>query len=79
MNLSEQRKIAIGAAMSELRRKDIKVNTVDAKGALCVLDDLAAIFPSLTASEWYSQASDYQVKLFTREWSKLTGTRCERV
>jgi hypothetical protein len=72
MNQQEQRQTAIRAARSQARRAGIDPAKLDGRGALAVLDDLARVDPALIAASWYGAASDNQVKLFVREWSKST-------
>jgi len=64
---AEQRRIAIGAVRSEMRRygEDPKAQT--AERALIVLDDIARQHQGI-AAQWYMSASSNQIRLFKKEW-----------
>lgn len=66
---AEQRRIAIGAVRSEMRRygEDPKAQT--AERALIVLDDIARQFQGI-AAQWYIDASKNQINLFKKEWAQ---------
>ena len=70
MNKAQQRRIAIGAIRSELRRQNQDPKSVNANDALLMLDDLLRSEPNLVASQWYDDASANQIVLFKREWRK---------
>ena len=71
MNMQEKRSIALGAARSQLRHLGISLNSsVTFDDALCVLDDLHRAEPSLIASRWYANASEYQLTLLRRDWNR---------
>lgn len=67
---AELREIALGAARSYLRRMGIDPATIEPDKALAALDDLYRIDQEVLASIWYGSASDNQIKLFKREFSK---------
>lgn len=73
MNKSEQRKIALGAARSYLRKQGIEPRTASANDAFAALDDLARLDGNLIASRWYVAMSKNQEKLFRREWANWIG------
>jgi len=75
MKKEKARRIAAGAARSQLRRWGIDPKTVDAASALRVLDDIYRVDPELIASLWYGEASDNQIRLFKKEWIKWTLNR----
>lgn len=68
MILAEKRKIALGAARSQIRKLGIDFTLNNAE---VVLDEMARTKPSLIASQWWLTASDYQYKLFRREWNRM--------
>ena len=71
MNMQEKRSIALGAARSQLRRIGVSLESpVPFDDALRVLDDLHRSEPELIASQWYTQASEYQITLFRRDWNR---------
>ena len=70
MKKNEQRRVALGAVRSQMRRVGINPKTASSDSAYAVMDDLARSEPNLIASIWYLDASDNQVKLFIREWNK---------
>ena len=63
-----KRRLAIGAARSEMRRVGLDQGDMSAEQALMVLDDLTRTEPYLEASIWYRNASENQIVLFKREW-----------
>ena len=65
MNAKEKRQIAAGAARTELRRLGSKMTIQNAE---IVLDEMARREPNLVASQWWTNASDNQYKLWKREW-----------
>lgn len=67
MTQSEQRSIALGAAIYEIRKNDLGKSV---GSALAVLDDLSRTNSELIASVWYTNASDRQIKLFEAEFKK---------
>lgn len=71
---AEMRRVAIGAARSEMRRMGVDPSTQSQQDALLVLDDLARLHPELIASYWYQNASDAQRRLFDREWRRWKMT-----
>lgn len=70
MNKTEQRKIAIGAARSYLRKQGIYARWASADSAFAALDDLARLDTDLVASRWYMAMSKTQAYLFKRGWRK---------
>lgn len=75
--MQEKRSIALGAAKSQLRRVGVAINqSVPFEDVLRVLDDMHHAEPDLIASQWYTTASDNQIKLLRREWRRqFTPTR----
>lgn len=74
LNLSIQRAIAISAARTQLRligllHEDLVYKTRSDE-ALEVLDDLLRKNNRLIASIWYKNASEYQLRLFRRDWRR---------
>jgi hypothetical protein len=74
-SMAHCRRMAIGAARSEIRRRGDSVKGVSADDALKILDDLSRTDPKLEAVYWYEMAtdelaSDNQIKLFKREWKQ---------
>jgi hypothetical protein len=75
MTKAEQRRIALGAARSQLRHMGVVIDTsLSFQNVLAVLDDLHRSEPDLIASHWYAQATDYQMKLLRQEWKKQFST-----
>ncbi len=71
MNSQEKRSIALGAARNQLRRMGVAINRlVPFDDVLRVLDDLHRAEPDLIASQWYAQASEYQIALLRRDWNR---------
>ena len=69
--MQEKRRIALGAARSQLRHMGISLDrTVPFDDALAVLDDLHRSEPDLIASQWYANASEYQITLLRRDWKR---------
>ena len=69
--MQEKRSIALGAARSQLRHMGISLDrSVTFDDALCVLDDLYKAEPDLIASQWYANASEYQLTLLRRDWER---------
>lgn len=69
MNKQEMRKVALGAAKSELRRIGyLEPCRASSCVALKALDGFSQSDPGLVASQWYLAATDNQFKLFEREW-----------
>ena len=68
MKLATMRRVAQGAARSQMRRQGIDPKQASAEDALRVLDDIYRVDPELIAALWYGQASDNQIRLFEREW-----------
>ena len=66
--LAEQRKIAIAAVRSEMRRYGDDPKQKSAEFALTVLDDIARSEPGKVSAQWYINASNNQIRLFEREW-----------
>ena len=75
MNQTERRDIAIGATRSYIREQGAKPEWVSAEEAWRYLDNLARSEPTLIASEFYLEASENQVRLFWREWSRWQRER----
>jgi hypothetical protein len=73
MNQTIRRQIAIGAARSQMKKMGIDPKTETSSDALTVLDDIARCEPNLIASKWYNKASDNQITLFKRDWTKQKG------
>ncbi len=69
MTQREKRRIALGATRSEARRKNLDPTTLKAEDAIKVLDDLSRKEPDLLACQWYTAASERQMKTFKREWN----------
>lgn len=67
---TDQRQTAIRAARGQARRMGIDPAAIDGAAALCVLDDLARLDPTLAAATWYLNASGRQTRLFCNEWEK---------
>lgn len=65
------RNMAIRAMRSECRKQGIKVKGLKPDQMLLVLDDLARREPELIVSQWYSDASENQIRLLKREWNRL--------
>src|SRR2546423_6735252 len=71
MNMQEKRRIALGAARSQLRHLGISLDRcLPFDDALAVLDELHRSEPDLIASQWYASASDHQIHLLRRERRK---------
>src|SRR5947209_4170827 len=71
MNLQEKRRIALGAARSKLRHMGFSFESpVPFDDALRALDDLHRSEPDLLASQWYANASEYQMTLLRRDWKR---------
>ncbi len=71
MNMKEKRSIALGAAKSQLRHLGVSLERiVPFDDVLCVLDDLYKAEPDLIASQWYANASEYQLTLLRRDWNR---------
>ena len=69
--MQEKRSIALGAARSQLRRLGVSIDrSIPFDDVLCVLDDLYKAEPDLIASQWYANASDYQITLLRRDWNR---------
>ena len=64
MNMQEKRSIALGAARSQLRRLGVSIDY------LVPFDDLYRAEPDLIASQWYANASEYQITLLRRDWKR---------
>ncbi len=69
MNQKQMRRMAQGAARSEMNRLGMDPVYKKADAALRVLDDLDRMEPDLIASIWYAGASSNQIRLFKREWA----------
>ena len=63
MSLQEKRKIALEASRSYLRSMDINPENCVVQDVLDALDDLSRIEDTI-ATDWYKNASDYQIRLF---------------
>ena len=71
MNQTTARRTAPGAVRSEMRSTgytNSEIIATSAQDALKVLDDIARTDSQLIASEWFINASDNQIKLFSQEW-----------
>jgi hypothetical protein len=69
MKQVEQRSIALRAVRSQLRRMGIAIDAfLPFADVLKVLDDLSRSEPDLVASQWYSKATDQQIRLLRKEW-----------
>jgi hypothetical protein len=60
----------MGAARSKVRAMGFHPPVESADTMLTLLDDLARQEPDLLACQWYSRASDRQIRLFKREWQQ---------
>lgn len=73
LTIASKRKIALSAARSQLERSGFSKHdierTLSCDAALAALDDLLRLSPDTIAAQWYSIASDNQIKLFRREWN----------
>lgn len=69
MKLAEMRSIAMGATRSKARAMGIDPTTQSADDMLTILDDVARVIPDAIACQWYSKASEHQIRLFRREWT----------
>lgn len=79
MNMQEQRRLALGAARSQLRHIGISLDSsVPFDDVLKVLDDLHRAEPDLIASQWYIHASDHQITLLRRDWKRQFSTSHRR-
>jgi outer membrane protein TolC len=68
---AQQRRIALGAARSQLRRMGAEIDpALPFEDVLKVLDNLCRSEPDLLASRWYREASEHQVKQLRREWQR---------
>ena len=71
MNQTTARRTALGAVRSEMRSTgytNSEIIATSAQDALKVLDDIARTDSQLIASEWFINASDNQIALFSKEW-----------
>jgi len=69
MKQEEKRRIAVGATRSEARRNNFDPAKLTAEDAIKVLDDLSQKEPDLIACQWYTSASERQMKMFKRDWN----------
>lgn len=65
---TEQRKIALGAARSQLRNQGILPRTASFDQAWNALDVLYKLDNTTVAAQWYINASEPQIRLFRKEW-----------
>lgn len=75
----QARRIAIGAARSEIRRMGLQPQFYTPKQALEVLDDLLRKEPDLVASQWYATATDHQIDRFWKEWASWCKETVEAI
>ncbi len=69
--MQEERSIALEAVRSQLRHMGVSIDrSISFDDVLFVLDDLHRAEPSLIASQWYSNASEYQITLLRRDWKR---------
>ena len=73
MNQTEKRQISLGATRSEARHNGFAPEILTGNEMLDILDNLSRKEPELIASEWYRNASQNQLRLFTREHNKNRG------
>lgn len=73
MTQTQKRQIALGAAWATARQAGFDLDTTTGDDLLLHLDDLARRQPELIASEWYRNASQNQLRLFTREGNRGRG------
>jgi hypothetical protein len=65
---AEQRRAALGAVRTQLRRLGVSVDAFTPfRDVLAVLDDLHRAEPELIASQWYASATENQIALLRRE------------
>lgn len=67
-SLAKQREIARGAIRSIARQRGWTLESLTFDEVTAMLDDLARTEPELVASQWYSNASKSQWKMFRGEW-----------
>lgn len=67
----EMRNIALGAVRWQASRLGLQFDDVDSTRALRILDELSVNYPDKTASIWYINATESQIKSFRREWNKF--------
>lgn len=77
LTLADQRKIAMGAARSQLKRAGFTCHEIDrtisAVAALEALDEILRIDPDTIAAQWYDIATTshpHQIRLFHIDWKK---------
>ena len=70
MTLTEKRQIAIQAARSYLRKQGVNPIQASADDALEALDDCYRLDAQAIASLWYGQTSEWQIRLFRKEWEQ---------
>ena len=70
MRRSEQRKIALGVVRSIARENHYDMLMMTGDVAHAILDDFARTHPQMWASEWYYTATDNELRLFYRDWSR---------